>query len=195
MFEEVGALRSSEGFDEFCEPAVEVWHGALGSFAQQRFELTERLLDGIEIGRVLGEVAECRSDGFDGFGDTVDLVSGDIVHDDDVAGLKGGRETLFDVGEEGLSVHRPLDDEGSDHFVVAQACDEGDGFPMSVRRVVDQSIATWAASPGSHHVGGDGRLIEKHQPRRIQQVLLPYPTSARAGHIGAVLLAGVQRFF
>ena len=191
MREEVGALRSSERIEEFGQPAVEVWHGALGGFAQQRFELTERLLDGVEIGRVLGEVEERRSDSFDGFGNTVDFVSGDIVHDDDIAGLKGGRETLFDIGEEDFSVHRPFDNEGSDHFVVAQARDEGEGFPMSVRRVVDQSIAAWAASPGSHHGGGDGRLIEKHQCRRIHQMLLADPTSARPGHIGAVLLAGV----
>ena len=195
MLEEIGALGSGEAFDEFADPSVQIWHGTLSRFAQQRFELTDRLLDGIEIGRVLREVEEFRSDSLNGFGDTVDLVSGDIVHDDGVAGVKGGPETLFDVGEEGLAVHRPFDDEGSDHLVVAQACDEGDGLPMSVRRVVDQSIAAWGASPGSHHAGGDGRLIEKHQRRRIQQVLPADPTSARAGHIGPILLAGVQGFF
>ena len=102
-----------------------------------------------------------------------------------------GAKTLFDVGEEGLAVHRPLDDEGSDQFVVAQACDEGNGLPMSVRRVVDQSIAAQAASPGSYHGGGDGSFIKKHQRSGIQQVLLADPTSARAGYINSVLLAGV----
>ena len=165
--------------------------GTLSRFAQQRFEFAESLLDGVEIGGVLGKIAQRRADGFDGFGDTIDLVSRDIVHDDDIARLKGGREELFDVGEEGFSVHRPLDDEGSNHFVVTQTCDEGNSLPMPTRSVVDQSIAAWAASPGSHHAGGNGGLIKKHQSRGIQQALLAEPAPARAGYISSVLLAGV----
>ena len=149
----------------------------------------------IQIGGVLGKIAHRRAGGFDGFGDAIDLVGRDIVHDDNFAGLQGGRETLFDVGAEGFSIHRPLDDEGSNNFVVTQTRDEGNSLPMSVRSVVDQSIAARAASAGSHHAGGDGGLIEKHQCGRVQQALLTEPASARAGYIRAVLLAGVQRFF
>ena len=170
-------------------------HGTLGSFAQQRFEFAESLLDGVEIGGVLGKIPQRCTDGLDGFSDTIDLVRRHIVHDDDIAWLKGGRETLFDVGEEGFSVHRPLDDEGSNHFVVTQTCDEGNRLPMSVRSVVDQSIAARAASPGSHHAGGDGGLIKKHQSGGIQQALLTEPASSRAGYIRSVLLASVERFF
>ena len=136
-----------------------------------------------------------RSYHFDGFGDTIDFVRRDIVQDDGIAGLQGGRETLFNVGPEGFPVHRPLDDEGCNHFVVTQTCDEGNSLPMSVRSVVDQSIAARAASPGSHHAGGDGGLIQKHQCGGIQQALLTEPASARTGYISSVLLAGVQCFF
>ena len=78
---------------------------------------------------------------------------------------------------------------------MTQACDEGDGLPMSVWSVVDQAIAAQAAPPGSHHAGGDGGLIEKDQGGGIQQALLPAPASARTGYIGPGLLAGVQCFF
>jgi hypothetical protein len=138
--EEIGAIGSGEAGEEFAEPSAQRRHGTLSSFAQQCFGLIERLLDGVEIRRVLGKVAECGTDGFDGFGDTVDLVSCGIVHDDDIAGPKGGRETLFDLGEEGISGHRPFDDEGSDHFVVAETCDEANGLPTFVRRVVARDI-------------------------------------------------------
>ena len=101
----------------------------------------------------------------------------------------------FDVCAEDLAVHRPFDDERRNHSVMTQARDEGDSLPLSMRSVVDQAVAARAASPGSHHAGGDGGLIEKDQRGGIQQALLPAPAPARTGYIGPVLLAGVQCFF
>ena len=155
MFEEIGTISGGEAGEEFADPAAQMWHSTFSSFAQQSLELAECLLDGIEIWGVLGEIEEFRPHGRDGFGDAVDFMGRDIVHDDDVAGVQGGRETLFDIGEEGLAVHRCFDHEGSNQLVMAQACDEGDRLPMSMRRVIDQSLAAWATSSGSHHVGAD----------------------------------------
>ena len=195
MLKEIGTLSSGEAGEEFADPAAQIWHGTFSRFAQQSLELAERLLDGIEIWRVLGEVEEFRSHGLDGFGDAVDFMGSDVVHDDDVAGMQGGHETLFDIGEEGLAVHRSFDNERSNQLVMAQACDEGDRLPMSMGRVIDQSLAAWTTSSRSHHVGADGRLIEKHQSGRVEQALSPDPTSTRSGYVGSVLLVGVQRFF
>jgi len=39
----------------------------------------------IQIGGVLGKIPQRGTDGFDRFGDTIDLVSRDIVQDDDIA--------------------------------------------------------------------------------------------------------------
>lgn len=195
MFEEIGTISGGEAGEEFADPAAQMWHGTFSSFAQQSLELAECLLDGIEIWRVLRKVEEFRPDRRDGFGDAVDFMGSDVVHDDDVAGAQGGRETLFDIGEEGLAVHRAFDNEGSYQFVMAQACDEGDRLPMSMRRVIDQSLAAWATSSRSHHVGADRRLIEKHQSGCVEQALSPDPTPTRSGYVGSVLLAGVQGFF
>jgi hypothetical protein len=193
--EEVSALGSGEASEEFGDLAAKIGHGALGSFSEQSLELAKGLFNGVEIWRVLREVEQFRSDGFDSFGDTGDLVDAGIVHDDDVTGLKSWHQTLFDIGQEHLSVHRSIDHEGGDHSIVAQSCDKGHGLPMSVRHATDQSFAARAAAPGSHHVGADAGLIEKHQRSRIQQALSSDPTSARAGYISPGLLARVQSFF
>ena len=195
MFEEIGTISGGEAGEKFADPAAQMRHGPFSSSAQQSLQLAECLLDGVEIWRILRKVEEFGPHGRDGFGDAVDFMGSDVVHDDDVAAVQGGRETLFDIGEEGLAVHRSFDHEGSNQLVMAQACDEGDRLPMSMRRVIDQSLAAWATSSRSDHVGADRRLIEKHQSGCVEQALLADPTSTRSGYVGPILLAGVQGFF
>ena len=86
--------------------------GSGGGGAQQGLELGEGHFDGIEVGTVRGQVAQARAGGLDRLSDAMDLVSWQIVHDDDVAGPQLGNERLFDIGEEGLAVHRAVEDHG-----------------------------------------------------------------------------------
>src|SRR6478609_4396536 len=67
-------------------------------------------------------------------------MSWQIIHDDDVAATEGSCEALFDVRQEDGAVHRSINHEGSDNPVVAQAGDESDCFPMSMRNRCDQPL-------------------------------------------------------
>ena len=78
---------------------------------------------------------------------------------------------------------------------MAQAGYEGDGFPMPVRCISDQSHAARAATSQPHHIGAGGSLIDKDKPRRIKQTLLSNPASARTGHVRSLLLGSIQAFF
>ena len=78
---------------------------------------------------------------------------------------------------------------------MAQAGYEGDGFPMPVRCVSDQSHAARAATSQPHHIGAGGGLVDKDKPGRIKQTLLSNPASARTGHVRSLLLGSVQAFF
>ena len=71
--------------------------------AQQGLELGEGRFDGIEVGAVGRQVSQARAGGLDRLFDAMDLVSGQIVHDDDVAWSQLGNERLFDIGEKGLA--------------------------------------------------------------------------------------------
>lgn len=51
------------------------------------------------------------------------------------------------------AAHRPVNHEGRDHLIVAQARHESGRFPMPVRHAADQSQAARAAAAKPHHVG------------------------------------------
>jgi hypothetical protein len=60
MPEVVGAFLSTELWHERANCSVEPWHSARSDLAQQGLEFAVGHLDGIEIGRVLWQVANCR---------------------------------------------------------------------------------------------------------------------------------------
>jgi hypothetical protein len=68
---------------------------------------------------------------------------------------------------------------------MAQAGDEGDGFPFSLRNMTDQPLAARAAAPDTGHIRGDRRLVDKNQPRRIKEPLLPNPAPTLSRYVGS----------
>jgi hypothetical protein len=61
---------------------------------------------------------------------------------------------------------------------MAQAGDEGDGFPFSLRNMTDQPLAARAAAADTDHIRGDRRLVDKHQSRRIKE---PFAAESNVG--------------
>ena len=76
----------------------------------------------------------------------MDLVGGQIVHDDDVAWPQLGNERLFDIGEKGVAVHRAVEDHGRSDPVVTQRGGEGGGFPMAMGHGGAASVRADAAT-------------------------------------------------
>ena len=66
---------------------------------------------------------------------------------------------------------------------------------MALRHATDQFDATRTAAPSPHHVGGDCRLVDEHQPGRIKHALLSYPAPARSGDVWALLFGRPQTLF
>src|SRR3954467_254241 len=122
-------------------------------------------------------------------------MSWQIIHDDNVAATEGWCEALLDVREEDGAVHRSINQERSDNPVVAQAGDESDCFPMSMRNRCAQPLPARATTSEPHHVCAGSGLVDKHQPSGVKHALLSYPTSAGASDIGSFLLCRVQAFF
>jgi hypothetical protein len=158
-------------------------------------QFAEGLFDRIEVGRILRQISQCCSNSFDGVPNARGLVSAKIVHDDDIATIEGRNQTLLDIRDESQSVHWPIDHEGRNHPIISQAGYEGDGFPMPVRRVANQSCASWAPTAEPHHLSAGGGFVDKHQPGRVKHALSSIPTPARAGHVRSVSLRGAQAFF
>jgi hypothetical protein len=69
-------------------------------------------------------------------------VGAEVVQDDDVAWLKGGREELFDIGAEAFAVDRPVEQAGRFDAVVAQRGEEGSGRREMMSSGI-RDLATW----------------------------------------------------
>jgi hypothetical protein len=84
----------------------------------------EEHLEGIEVRRVLGQEEKLCACCPGGGAERPGAVRSEIVHDDDVAGLEGRREDLFDIEQEALAIDRPLDQPGRHHRLVPPGWDD-----------------------------------------------------------------------
>lgn len=90
-----------------------------------------------------------------------------VVHDDDVAGGKGRREDLLDVGEDTHAVDRAVTDRWRGEARDTQDGEHRGGQLPPGRRVLPHARALEAAPIPPHEVGADATFVEKHQARRI----------------------------
>src|SRR5215216_6052624 len=97
--------RSNERLNASLEP----FDCALGGFAQPCLKGMEYLLDRIEFGRILRQVAQFCAGGPDRLLHAEDLVEGDVVDHHNVPTLERRHQTLLEVSQEGFSVHGSFD--------------------------------------------------------------------------------------
>ena len=181
---------------EYCGDALpELRDGPLGGFAQKGLELRERQLDGIEIGRVRRQIDQVGASALDEFAHARDLVSRQVVHDDGVAVGQGGKQHLLDVDKEGLTVHRPVEQEGGDQSAAAKPGGKGRGLPVSPGDGRDQALAAQASTALAHHLGIGAGFVDEDQPVDVEMGLPGPPLVAGLSDVGPGLFAGVQTFF
>jgi hypothetical protein len=74
--------------------------------------------------------------------------------------LKRGSHTLFDVRQESLSVHRPLDCHGRDDPGLTEATNERQRLRVRRGDMADQAHSARAPAVGSHYIGVDRSFVE-----------------------------------
>ena len=147
------------------------------------------------IGRQEQEPGALGADGRFGGGA---FMGGQVVKDDDVAGLEGRSQLGFDVGLEDAPIHRRVDDEWRGERVAAQAGDEGLRLPMSERGLGEKPLAFPATAAQARHLGCRSGLVEEDQSMRLKPHLRlanADPFLARLSDVGPILLACPQSFF
>src|SRR3989442_5362415 len=72
---------------------------------------------------------------------------------------------------------------------------EGDCFPMSMRRVVDEPLATRSTAAQPHHRSGRAGFVDEHQPRRVKHALLAHPAPAWGATSARFRSAAYRVFF
>ena len=191
----VGAFLRCEAIEQGADALPGCFDSSLRSFSEQRFQLGEHLLDGIEIGTVRRQEEKVRADSTDGSAHGVALVATEIVHDYDVAGLQRRYEELLDIGFEAFAVDRSIKDARRVDPVVPQGRKECEGLPMPVRRLSAQALPFRPPAVGTDHIGLGPSLIDEDEAGGINLSLMPFPACPSARDVGPVLLAGQQRFF
>lgn len=158
-------------------------------------ELGEYLLDGIEVWAIGWEEQDFGACRPDRGADIPSFMTAEIIEDDDVAGRQGRNEDLLDIETETVGIDRSVDHPGRVDAVMAKSRQESHGVPMTKGRLGVASLPSATPSPQRRHVGFDPRFVEKNQTTRVKFSLVRFPSGPFPGHIGAILLAGQQRFF
>src|ERR1700757_1803627 len=189
------AFRRIERANERSDTSVQSFDCSLGSLAQASLCGMEGQLDRVKVGRILRQESEACANTPERLLYTRDLVEGHIVSHHNVSTLERRRQTLLNVSQECVAVHRPLNEHRSHDASLTQASDERYRLPVPHGRVCDQAFSARVPAVQAHHIGGDCRLIDEYEAGGIKPTLLTDPASARASHVGALALFRLQTFF
>lgn len=186
--EVVSAFLTCEGIEEFADRVADGLDSSGADLAQEMLELGEDLFDWVQVGGVFGQedqmcagFANSRSHGFA-------LMAAKVVHDDDVASLKGRHEDFLDVEEKALSVDRAIDEPRGFDAVMPERSKKSHRNPMTVRRPGLNALALDTPAAQWGHVGFSPGLVDEDQSRGINSLLIGDPSGAPSFYVGTLLL-------
>ena len=195
MPDKIAAFDGGEQVERGGDQRADVIEGAGARGAEQGFEFGEGELDRIEVGTIGRQEPQRGAGGFDSVAHLRLFVDGEVVEDDDVAGVQRRHEHLLHVGAKTGVINRAIEDGRRRQAVEAQRRHDGVRLPMTARRVVAQARPARAASVAAEQVSGDAAFIEKHILARVPQGLPRLPPPAGVGNIRPTLFGGVYGFF
>ena len=163
--------------------------------ADKGFELRETELDGIQVRTVRRQVPELRACGFDPLADALNVMGAQVVHHEDVAGLKRRDEDLVEVGEKTVPVHRSIEQPRRGQAGHPQCPHECAGLPVMMRRMIVDARAAPTPAVAPQQVRRDPTFIEKREAGRINRGGDPLPVRPGRSDVGAILFGRADRFF
>jgi len=195
MPEIVGTFVRAKTRDEGANSSTQRWDRPGGDLAQERLEFAVGHLDRVKIGGILRQIAKGCARRLDRLAHAGDFVGSKIIDHHDIVSLQCWHEAMFNIGKEHLSGHRPIEHHRCHQLVVTKRGDESDRLPSPLRHIADHPLATWSATVEPHHVGTDGRFVDKDQMSRVKQPLLSNPAPACPSHVCPLPFDCPQAFF
>ncbi len=159
----VGAFVRAEAGEQVAEGIPKSGDGSGSALSQERFELGEGLLDGIEIGAIGRQVDEHRAAGLDRLSHAGDFVAREIVHNHDVTRGQRRSEDLFHIGEEHDAVDGAVNYQRGSKAGGSQSRNEGRSLPVAMRDRRDHTLPTWSTSIATSHIGCCPGLVDEDQ--------------------------------
>ena len=111
------------------------------------------------------------------------------------SGCSVGANPCLHPRQKHLAIHGPFKQPRGASPVQAHGGNERAGLIMSVRNMGDEPFADRSASTQTGHLGVGPAFIHEHEPGGWLRRQLFVPVRPLFGHVGPVLLGGVQRFF
>ncbi|MCP1838904.1 hypothetical protein ACVIHI_008177 [Bradyrhizobium sp. USDA 4524] len=147
------------------------------------------------VGRVGRQITHAGADSLDRLADTGDLVSAQVVHEDDVALAQGRRQDLLDISQERGPIHCTVDDIGRREAIDAQRGDKRQRLPVTMGHARDEALTARRAPIVPDHLRRDRSLVDKDEARCTQLGLLGFQRGTLGSDVRSILLGGVQCFF
>ena len=191
----VAAFVRAEVLETGTEERPERLAAATACGANEGLELREAALDGIEVRAIGWQVPEGGPGGLDGALAAGDLVGPEIVGDDDVAGLQGRHQDLFDVGAEALAIDRAVEDPRCGQPRDPQRGEQRAGLPAPAGGVVvDARAARCPTVPPKQSVG-DAGFVQKHEVGDVPGRRRRVPRDPRGRDVRPIVFGRADRFF
>jgi len=195
MSKVIGTRLRRKRVDELADEFEQGLDRACGASAQRSLQPGEGLFDWIEVRRVGWQIAHAGAGSLDCLADAGDLVSAQVVHEDDIAPAQGRREDLLDVSQERRPIHRTVDDIGRREAVDAQRGNKRQRLPVTVRHARDEALTARRTPIVPDHLRRDRSLIDKDKAWCTQLGLLGFQRGALGSDVRPILLGCVQCFF
>ena len=195
MGEIVGTFARAETRDEGANSSTQRWDGSGSDLAQERLEFAEGHLDRIKVRGILRQIAKGCACSLDRLADAGDFVGSKIIDHHDIVSLQCWHEALLDIGAEHFSGHRSVEHHWCNHLVVTKRSYESDRLPGPLRHIINHPLAAWSAAVAPHHIGTDGRLVDKDQMGGVKQALRSDPAPACPSHVCPLPFGCLQAFF
>ena len=135
---------------------------ATASGANEGLALREAELDGIEVRAIGWPGPEGGPGSLDGALDAGDRVGPERVGNDDVAGLQGRHQDLFDGGAEALAIDRAGEDPRCGQPRDPPRGEQRAGLPAPAGGVVVDARAARCPAVPPKQIGGDAGFVQKH---------------------------------
>ena len=195
MPHKVVAFSRGEEFECGGDQRADLIEGSGPRRPQKGLQLRKRQFDRIEVRAVGRQEAEVRADGFDRRADLGLFVGGEVVQDDDIAGVERRRQDLLHICEERRVVDRPVKDRWRPKAAEPQRRDHRVRLPMAARCVIPEARAGRTTPVSPQQVGGHAALVDKDVTANVPQRLPVAPLATRGRDIRPALFVGVYRFF
>lgn len=135
------------------------------------------------------------SGSFDGLADSDGLVGRQVIHDDNVAGLKCRHQHLLDISDKSGPIHGAIEHHGRRHSSASEGSDEGGCLPVAMGDWRATALASFCTAIEPSHLGRCTRLVDEDQLIGIEVELTGKPGPATGQNIRTFLFGGVCGFF